>query len=159
MILIALGSNLPLEGAVPQQTLDAALAAMADEGIHVCARSRWYSTAPVPASDQPRYINAVALVETALDPAALMEKLHKIEDRFRRARSAPNAARTLDLDLIDYDGRVMNGELILPHPRLAERGFVLQPLAEVAPEWRHPVSGRNVAELIAALPPQDVRLI
>jgi 2-amino-4-hydroxy-6-hydroxymethyldihydropteridine diphosphokinase len=98
-------------------------------------------------------------VETALDPTALMAALHRIEDRFGRARRVRNAARTLDIDLIDYDGRVMNGPLILPHPRLTERAFVLLPLADVAPDWRHPVTGRSVAELIASLPPQDVRPI
>jgi 2-amino-4-hydroxy-6-hydroxymethyldihydropteridine diphosphokinase len=159
MILVALGSNLPLEGAAPQQTLEAALAAMADEGIEVRARSRFYSTAPVPASDQPRYVNAVARVETSLDPEALMAALHRIEARFERRRGPPNASRTLDLDLIDHDGRVMNGALILPHPRAHLRGFVLLPLAEVAPGWRHPASGQSVAELIASLPPQDVRPI
>jgi 2-amino-4-hydroxy-6-hydroxymethyldihydropteridine diphosphokinase len=159
MILVALGSNLPLEGAAPQETLEAALAAMAGEKIEVRACSRFYSTAPVPPSDQPRYVNAVACVQTALDPEALMMALHRIETRFQRLRDVANAARTLDLDLIDYDGRVVNGALILPHPRAHLRSFVLLPLAEVAPEWRHPVSGQSVAALIASLPPQDVQPI
>ena len=88
-----------------------------------------------------------------------MHRLHAIEDRFGRKRGAPNAARSLDIDLLDYDGRVMNGALILPHPRLSGRGFVLLPLAEVAPNWVHPVTGQGVAALIASLPPQDARPI
>lgn len=159
MILIALGSNLPFGEKTPPEVVNTAIGTLAREGIEIVARSRLYSSAPWPASDQPRFVNAVARVRTTLDPSALMALLHRIEHDFGRVRGALNTARTLDLDLIDYDGRVMNGELKLPHPRLAERGFVLLPLAEVAPEWSHPVTGKGVAALIAALPPQDVQLI
>jgi len=159
MILIALGSNLPFAGAAPREVLEAALDSISREGIVVVARSRFYTAAASPPSEQPRYVNAVARVETSLTPAALMRILHLIEDRFGRVRGAPNAARTLDLDLLDYDGQILDGPLMLPHPRLAGRGFVLLPLAEVAPGWVHPVSGQSVTELIAALPPQDARPI
>ena len=81
--------------------------------------------------------------------------LHGVETDLGRLRSAPNAPRTLDIDLIDYDGRVMEGRLVLPHPRMAERSFVLAPLAEIASDWRHPVSGLGVRELLAALPDRD----
>jgi 2-amino-4-hydroxy-6-hydroxymethyldihydropteridine diphosphokinase len=137
----------------------AALATLEREGIAVEARSRLYSTAAWPDPAHPRYVNAVARVRTTLDPPSLMERLHRIEQDFGRVRGAANASRTLDLDLIDYDGRIMKGALTLPHPRLASRGFVLKPLAEVAPGWTHPETGETVAALIAALPPQDVRLI
>ena len=73
-----------------------------------------------------------------------------------RLRSAPNAPRTLDLDLLDYDGRIMASGVILPHPRMAERSFVLVPLAEIAPDWRHPVSGKGIGELLACLPDRDL---
>jgi len=159
MILIALGSNLPFEGSAPRAVVEAALAALERESVHVVARSRWWSCAPVPPSEQARFVNGVVQVETMLAPRDLLSTLHRVEDAFGRVRTAPNAARTLDLDLLDYHGQVVNEALILPHPRLAERGFVLFPLAEVAPEWRHPLTGRSVAELIAALPPQDCRLI
>jgi 2-amino-4-hydroxy-6-hydroxymethyldihydropteridine diphosphokinase len=159
MILIALGSNLPFADKQPPEVVQAALAALGREGIVIEARSRLYSTAAWPDPTQPRYVNAVACVRTPLDPSSLMERLHRIEQEFGRVRGARNASRTLDLDLIDYDGRIMKGELRLPHPRLGSRGFVLKPLAEVAPDWRHPETGETVTALIAALPPQDVRLI
>jgi 2-amino-4-hydroxy-6-hydroxymethyldihydropteridine diphosphokinase len=97
----------------------------------------------------------VAAVETALAPIALLALLHSVEAEFGRQRVLPNAPRTLDLDLLDYDGLVMEGGITLPHPRMSVRGFVLAPLAEIAPGWRHPVTGLGAAELLAGLPDQD----
>ena len=155
MILIGLGANLPGAAGAPAATLAAALAALEGEGVHVVARSRWYRSAPVPASAQPDYVNGVAIVETALDPEALLALLHRIEARFGRVRRTPNAARTLDLDLLAYHDRVSDGAdgPILPHPRLHERAFVLRPLAEIAPLWRHPRLGQTAASLAKNLPP------
>jgi 2-amino-4-hydroxy-6-hydroxymethyldihydropteridine diphosphokinase len=160
MILIGLGANLASAEGGPQATLEAALAALGQAGVAILARSRWYRSAPVPRSDQPWFVNGVAAVGTRLAPAALLALLHQIEAAFGRERGETNAARTLDLDLLAYDDLVASGAdgPILPHPRLHQRAFVLLPLAEIAPDWRHPVLGASLAALIAALPPgQDAK--
>ena len=157
LVLIGLGGNLesPRWGA-PRETLTAALAALAAEGVAVLARSAWYRSAPVPLSDQPWYVNAVASVATDLGARDLLELMQTIEHRFCRARGAPNAARVLDLDLLDYRGeRLDEPDLVLPHPRLHLRRFVLEPLAEIASGWRHPVLGASVEELLAGLDAAD----
>jgi 2-amino-4-hydroxy-6-hydroxymethyldihydropteridine diphosphokinase len=155
VILIGIGSNLaaPPFGS-PQDTASAAVRQLPAIGIAVVRRSRWYLSEPVPSSDQPWYVNGVAAVETGLAPAALLAALLALEARFGRRRGAANAARTLDLDLLDYDGRQSESErLTLPHPRLHERRFVLAPLAELAPDWRHARLAMTASELLGRLPP------
>lgn len=156
MILVALGSNLvSAEFGTSQQLLEAALNSMKKHGIEVLRHSSWYRSAPVPASDQPWFVNGVAEVSTDIGPADLLQVLHRIEAEYGRIRRRRNESRTLDLDLLAYGERVVAQPegLVLPHPRLPERAFVLLPLAELAPAWRHPVSGLTAAEMLAALPP------
>ena len=156
MILVALGANLPspVHGG-PVATLTAALAEMNRQGIEIVKASRWYETAPVPISDQPWYVNAVASVATDLAPAALLTRLHMIEATFGRVRSVANAPRVLDLDLLSYDDQRSAEWPLLPHPRLQERAFVLLPLGDVAPDWRHPVSGATIAAMLAGIGPEQ----
>ena len=151
-IIIGLGANLPSRFGPAEATLTAALAALDRSGIAVRARSRFWRTAPVPVSDQPWFVNAVAVVETDLPPAEVLSRLHAIERDFGRVRGARNEARLLDLDLIAYGRVIETGALTLPHPRLAARAFVLLPLQEVAPDWVHPVTGKALSEMIAELP-------
>ncbi|MHB1305043.1 MAG: 2-amino-4-hydroxy-6-hydroxymethyldihydropteridine diphosphokinase [Acidiphilium sp.] len=158
MILIALGANLPgPEGGAPNGTCRQALAALrAIPALEFVSVSRWYRTSPVPpAPDQPDYCNGVARFAGVMEPMALLAALHEIEAAFGRRREATNAARTLDLDLIDMDGRIRRDPPpVLPHPRAHLRKFVLRPLLDVAPDWVHPVleiSGRRLlADLNAA---------
>ena len=157
-IYIALGANLPLAGRSPAETLARALEALEARGIAVMARSSdWHSPAwPDPAA--PAYVNAVAEVATELAPRALLDQLHAIEAEFGRVRHIRWESRVLDLDLLDYRGERYTDEagMDVPHPRLADRAFVLLPLAEIAPRWCQPESGREIADLIAALPPADL---
>ncbi len=138
----------------PRRTCEAALAALEDGRVRILRRSRWFESAPIPASDQPWFVNGVAELETGLSPVGLLAHLHGIEAAFGRVRRMANEARLLDLDLLAY-GRVVSapGESpLLPHPRLSERAFVVLPLAELAPGWRHPVTGLSAVELAARLP-------
>jgi 2-amino-4-hydroxy-6-hydroxymethyldihydropteridine diphosphokinase len=127
-----------------------------ERGVKILSVSSFYETPAWPDPGQPAYVNAVAAVETTLQPVELLTLLHGVETDFGRLRSAPNAPRTLDIDLLDHDGTIMAGVVTLPHPRIAERSFVLVPLAQVAPDWRHPVTGEGVAGLLARLPDRDV---
>jgi 2-amino-4-hydroxy-6-hydroxymethyldihydropteridine diphosphokinase len=127
-----------------------------ERGVKILSVSSFYETPAWPDPGQPAYVNAVAAVETTLQPVELLTLLHGVETDFGRLRSAPNAPRTLDIDLLDHDGTIMAGAVTLPHPRIAERSFVLVPLAQVAPDWRHPVTGEGVEELLARLPDREV---
>ncbi len=157
LILIGIGANLPSpRHGEPRETCEAALDAMAGAGIGIAGRSRWYRSAPGPLSSQPWYLNGVARADTALTPALLMAALKAIETDFGRTRGEPNEARILDLDILAYGETVSGGGVVLPHPRLHERAFVLHPMRELAPDWRHPVTGRTIDGLIAALAPDQV---
>ena len=155
MILIALGSNLSSDAyGSPQDICVAAVEALEKHGVTITAKSRWFRTAPVPVSDQPWFVNGVIAVETFLPPADLLGLLHDVEAEFGRTRTVRNEARVLDLDLLAYDDEVSSEASVpvLPHPRLHERAFVLLPMADIAPDWRHPVTGAGIADLISALP-------
>ena len=158
LILIGIGANLPSAHGSPLETCVAAVAYLGDLGVRVTRQSRWYKSAPVPVSSQPWFINGVAAVDCDLDPAALLDVLHGVENHFGRERSERAAARSLDLDLLDYRGGLRDGAPPpeLPHPRLTGRAFVLLPLAEVAPDWVHPRSGKDIATLTAALDPGQI---
>ena len=120
--------------------------------------SPWYRTAPIPASDQPWYVNAVAEVATDLSADALLAELHAVEAAFGRTRPVPNAARPIDLDILDFHGEIAPGgpgRATLPHPRMTGRAFVLQPLADLAPFWQHPATGQPIQALLKALPPDQ----
>ncbi|MEQ3624171.1 MAG: 2-amino-4-hydroxy-6-hydroxymethyldihydropteridine diphosphokinase [Celeribacter sp.] len=171
--LIALGSNATSCFGVPYDTVRRAVTALADAGLTVVAQSRFYRTPAFPAGIGEDFVNAVVQLRSDHDAPAMLELLHRIEADFGRHRTIRWGARTLDLDLLDHDGavhpdhagwqawrdltldqqRVQTPEqLILPHPRVQDRAFVLVPLADVAPDWRHPVTALSAQQMLDALP-------
>ena len=147
--MVALGCSLPGSYPSREALLDAAVNALGSEGLAVAGRSAWWTSAAWPDPAAPAYLNGVVLVETGLSAHAVLAALHRLEARFGRVRAEPNAPRTLDLDLIAHGRAVLDGTVVVPHPRAHERLFVMGPLAQIAPEWRHPVSGRTAADLAA----------
>lgn len=162
MILVALGANLPSRYGDPLKSLYAAVTALSERpDIDVLAQSPVYVSAPVPVSDQPWYHNAVISIETSLKPLELLGVLHDIEEDFGRVRSIRNEARALDLDIVAYNNEIIDESgLVIPHPRIAERAFVVLPLYDLEPKWIHPLTGACVADMVEALPQgQDIQKI
>lgn len=176
-ILVAFGANLQRDGRPPAATVRAAVAALPEAGLAIRRMSRLYASPAFPPGAGPDYVNAAAVVETDLPADAILAVLHRIEARFGRERGQRWGERVLDLDLLADGAAVLPDaatqdrwrglaleaqkrrapeQLILPHPRLQDRAFVLVPLAEVAPGWRHPRIGLTVAEMLAGLDPADV---
>ena len=152
-VIIALGSNLAGGYRSSRDLLEAAVARLPGSGLGVTRRSRWWRSAAWPDRSAPDYLNGVLVVETDRSPREVMVRLLAIEAAFGRRRGAANAPRTLDLDLIAYGRQVLEDrDLTIPHPRAAERRFVMGPLAEIAPDWIHPVTGATAAALAAKAP-------
>ncbi len=171
--LVALGSNTSPPGQQPADLVTAAMEALQGRGLTLVARSPLFASPCFPKGFGPDFVNAVVQVETGLAPGDLLSLLHEIEAEFGRERRARWGARSLDLDLIACGAtilpdaatqrhwadlppadqvRLAPDQLILPHPRLQDRAFVLIPMARIAPDWRHPVLGKTVSEMLAALP-------
>lgn len=157
MIYIALGANLPSRFGTPSETLAKACAVLSDRGLRILDQSRIWLTAPVPVSDQPWYHNSVISVETDLSPRDLLNLLLSVEHEFGRVRIMQNEARVLDLDIISYDDLIVSEDsLIIPHPRMHQRGFVLYPLRDITNNWVHPLLNHSIDDLVANLPSDQV---
>ena len=162
MIYLGIGSNLPSDAfGAPVMNCRAAIERLGQAGLAASVQSPYYETAPVPVSDQPWYVNCViGIAETTLSPREAMAACLAVEAGLGRVRTVPNAARIADIDLIAWHACVIDEppDLVVPHPRMAGRAFVLRPLADIAPDWRHPATGAAIADLIAQLPPdQQIR--
>ncbi|MBO6826455.1 MAG: 2-amino-4-hydroxy-6-hydroxymethyldihydropteridine diphosphokinase [Sneathiella sp.] len=165
MIFIGLGANLmhPTYGE-PINTVKAAVEALSASGLRVARQSTWYKSAPVPISDQPWFVNGVVQVETEKSPEEVLTVLHDIEREFGRIREIKWEARVLDLDLIDYEGQSSTNKTqtkggVFPHPHMHERAFVLLPLAELEPNWHHPILKTSISELLAPIDTQQLQPI
>lgn len=159
--VISLGSNVPGCWGAPEATLHRALHILEQNQVFIIARSLIYRTLPHPGAGlMPEFYNAVVLARTGLPPGGLLRLVKIIERKAGRRSRARWSARPLDLDIIDYGGRVLNwpalnrsgGPLVLPHPLMQKRGFVLVPLAEISPHWRHPVLGLTAGALLRRHP-------
>jgi 2-amino-4-hydroxy-6-hydroxymethyldihydropteridine diphosphokinase len=157
MIIVGLGANVSGPWGTPRDTVKRAFEELDRRGVALLRASRLLVTQPFGKRNQPPFVNAVAEIATHLPPEALMRRLHEIEFAAGRRRGIRWGPRTLDLDLLDYHGLIRKPAypvwggrrpLLLPHPGIEERLFVLQPLAEIAPQWRHPVSRKRPRELL-----------
>ena len=147
-IVVALGGNLAGDYPSLEALLEAALSAFPGAGLSIVRRSGWWRSAAWPDPGQPAYLNGVAFVETPLGPRELLNAVQAIEATFGRMRTVENAPRTLDIDLIAYGRQAIDAPgLIIPHPRAHQRLFVMGPLAEIAPDWVHPVTGETARTL------------
>ena len=153
MIYIGIGSNLNgKNNETPLENCKKALIEIKKE-TNICKISSWYKSEPIPISNQPWYVNGVVEIKTNKSSMELLNFILNIEEFFGRVRNKKNEARILDLDIIDYKGKILYKEkkLIIPHPRMHERSFVLQPLSELNPKWMHPIKKKGIKELIRNL--------
>ena len=158
-IIIAIGGNIKsTDGLHPIDVGQKAIKLFEDFFIFVEKKSRWYISDPIPISDQPKYFNSVIVAKTSLNEFETLNILHKIENKLGRIRNKVNESRVIDLDLIAYhDDIIESNVLTLPHPRLFQRAFVVKPILEIAPNWRHPVLGVSIGALLPPLANQKIK--
>ena len=157
-IIIGVGGNINSEDGIhPVEICNKAIRSFQEYSIKVKKQSKWYNSEAIPKSDQPIFFNCVVLASTKLNEYDVLNFLHKIEAEFGRRRNKINAPRSIDLDLIDYSGKVVeNKNLIIPHPRAHLRKFVMGPLAEINPNWIHPILKVNVIDILKKLDNQKL---
>jgi 2-amino-4-hydroxy-6-hydroxymethyldihydropteridine diphosphokinase len=161
MIYIGLGANLPSRFGSPVETLKAAKEALLTHNIDIVGESATWLSAPLPYDpEQDWFHNEVIAIKTSVAANELLHLMLEVEQEFGRVRSVKNAPRLLDMDLIAYHDEIIkqDNKLIVPHPRMSERLFVLKPLEELDPNWVHPITGQKIDELIADIgPEQDIK--
>ena len=180
IFLIALGSNMSLGKAQPKEIIRNAITELIKFDMNLISLSRLYETPAFPEGSGPNFINSAVKVEAIYSPQEILQKLHEIEQKFNRQRAFRWSARTLDLDLLAFKGSVFPSrkifkhwfelpiseqmkkiphELVLPHPRMQDRAFVLSPLLDIEPKWTHPVLKKTVSQLYEDLPNKEKKNI
>jgi len=160
MIFLGLGSNLPSKYGDRFTNINLAISFLEGYGIKVIKKSSFYETPSYPNNENPKFINAIILVETTLPPVDLMSVLIFIEKKLERKRGKKNDPRTCDIDIIDFNGQIMslmynNLNLTLPHKELTTRNFILFPLQEISPTWKHPKTKEIISVLLQKLNDED----
>ena len=160
MIFLGLGSNLSSKFGDRFANINLAISFLEEYGIKVIKKSNFYETPSYPNKENPKFINAVILVETTLPPVDLMSVLLFIEQKLGRKRDKKNDPRTCDIDIIDYNSQILNlkfnkSELTLPHNELTKRNFILFPLQEISPNWKHPKTKEFISDLLQKLSEDD----
>jgi len=160
MIIISLGSNLPSRFGDRFHNIELAISLLEQSGVKIVKKSSFYETPSYPNKENPKFINMIILVETELPPVDLMSVLIFIEEKLERKRYKKNDPRTCDMDIIDFNNKILNFkykdiDLEIPHKNLEFRNFVLFPLQEICPKWKHPKSKEFVATLIQNLTLED----
>ena len=164
MILLSLGSNLSSKLGNRFDNLEIAISFLETCGISIIKKSSFYETASYPNKNDPKFINMIILIKTDLPPIDLMSVLIYIEEKLGRTRNVKNEPRTCDIDIIDYDGQILdlnykNIDFVIPHKKIESRNFVLYPLQEILPDWKHPKNKQNISTLIEKLPEDDRKSI
>ena len=160
-IIIGIGGNINSnDGSHPVSVAKKAINLLKNYSIEITQQSSWYETEPIPKSKQPNFFNCVVFAKTMLNELDVLNTLHLIEHEFGRIRKKVNESRVIDLDLIDYSNKILtNDEITIPHPRAHKRRFVMEPLAELNPNWVHPILKTNVCKILKKINNQKIKII
>jgi 2-amino-4-hydroxy-6-hydroxymethyldihydropteridine diphosphokinase len=156
MILLSLGSNLPSKFGDSKKTLLKCYEFFNNSNVKILKKSSFYESVAIPNKSDPKFINSVISIETKFSPEELIKYILSVEEKFDRKRAQVNAPRTCDIDIVDFNGEVINIlnkniSLEIPHPRLEKRSFVLYPIKEIDKNWKSPLSGKYIDQLIENL--------
>ncbi len=177
LCIIAYGSNLPSTLDLTKGPVEVALELLSRESLRIVKKSRQFRTPAFPPGAGPDFVNGAVLCATQMLPEHLLDRLHAIERAVGRTRDKRWEARVIDLDIVDFDGHILPDlqtqkswrnidlvsqmntapeQLVLPHPRVQDRAFVLVPMADISPDWIHPVTGKTLAQMTAAFSPEEL---
>ena len=159
MVILGIGSNLSSAYGDRFKNINLAIQYLEQYGFQILKRSAFYETPSYPNKSKPKFINIIIQVSTVLPPVDLASVLLFVEKKLGRTRNIKNDPRTCDIDIIDYNNKILKRDVILPHPRMHTRNFVLFPLFEINKNWKHPILKKDIKILICSLSNKDIRSI